>query len=555
MELTHNREDNANTAQKEETTVFKKSKRYVTLDFLRGISIFGMLIIHLLIHIWDRTWLNDLASAPIFAVLFMIILVYLGGWRGLFVMISGTGNMISMQKAMRKGVPWYNVVKKQLIGGILLLLFAALSETFLNYDGWIGQGILTGNWDAEHYLYRTFSQHTIHAVAWCLIINAILYGILVGVFGYKRVHVLAIIYGLLAITVIACTDLLWEWRSAVYIAQGLSNGEWYQHGFKHAILCILLNPIGGSPEPIFPFLSVLFIGNILGLYLAEDKPPKFLPRIGTIIGILFFIVGVVLGIALGADFESWLPLNNPERLTKIPIWQPWFFFCTGGQIIVVMVMFRFIEYRGRASAFAQRTKYFRRFGIIPFSVYSLQWFELLPRYLVGLMFSINVMQGAQVNTYITGLTLLLNLSMWVLIFFLWEKIRYIGSLEWIMGQINLGINKLFSFRKRKIMKSSKLDMRSLVHDVEWMNLSCLLEDERHERRKERYLLLNSILSIFLFPFILTSAFLLHDTKIIKNWKDNSMRNKISGCIALFGIILFISSSIILIVMRGLPISL
>ena len=71
-----------------ETTEFKKSERYVTLDFLRGVSIFGMLIIHLLLHIWDKTWLDDLPAAPIFAVLFMLILVYLGGWRGLFVMIS-----------------------------------------------------------------------------------------------------------------------------------------------------------------------------------------------------------------------------------------------------------------------------------------------------------------------------------------------------------------------------------------------------------------------------------------------------------------------------------
>ena len=249
METTTSAEIITENTQKDETTEFKKSERYVTLDFLRGISIFGMLIIHLLLHIWDKTWLDDLPAAPIAAVLFMVILVYLGGWRGLFVMISGTGNMIAMQKAMKKGVPWYNVVKKQLIGGALLLIFAALSESFLGYDGWIGQGILRDNWQFEAYLYRTFSQHTIHAVAWCLIINSILYGILVGLIGYKRIHVLAIIYGLLAIAVVVCTDWLWAWRTTVYTNLGLSNSEWYKHGFKHAILCIVMNPIGGAPEP------------------------------------------------------------------------------------------------------------------------------------------------------------------------------------------------------------------------------------------------------------------------------------------------------------------
>ena len=457
-------------------------------------------------------------------------------------------------KSDKKGVPWYNVVKKQLIGGVLLLLFAVLSESILGYDGWIGQGLLRDNWDVQAYLYRAFSQHTIHAVAWCLIINSILYGILVGLIGYKRIHVLAIFYGLLAIAIITCSDWVWQWSDSVYANLSLSNGEWYKRGFKHAILFILMNPLEGAPEPLFPFLAVLFVGNIIGLYLAEDKPPKHLPRIGTIVGLLCFVAGIILGIVLEAKFKSWLPLNNPERLDRIPIWQPWFLFGLGGQIIVVMVMLRFIEYRGRSSIFAKRTKYFRRFGIIPFTIYTFQWFELLPRYLVGLILNVDLL-GARVNGYIAFGTVILNLSMWVLIFFIWEKLRYIGSLEWILGQINYGITKLFSFNKRKkIMKSSKLNMAALVNDMEWKDLSYLLEDEHIERRKERYFLLNSILSVLWFPFILTSAFLLNDYKMIKTWKEQNTRNKVSTFIFLFGLLKFISLSLVLIFMKGLPIS-
>jgi len=74
-------------------------KRFASIDFLRGLAIFIMLILHMLGDYLDvNTLLVDINQLPLINIVALIVLPFLGGLAGLFLIASSISNMISMQK-------------------------------------------------------------------------------------------------------------------------------------------------------------------------------------------------------------------------------------------------------------------------------------------------------------------------------------------------------------------------------------------------------------------------------------------------------------------------
>ena len=79
-------------------------RRYVSLDVLRGVSIAGMIFVHILEDIYNMNWTNSdqqIGIAPMVAVIMLMAGLYFGGWAGLFLMVSMASNMISMYHTTR----------------------------------------------------------------------------------------------------------------------------------------------------------------------------------------------------------------------------------------------------------------------------------------------------------------------------------------------------------------------------------------------------------------------------------------------------------------------
>lgn len=58
-------------------------KRVVTLDVLRGIAIFVVILSHVFIYVVDMSVL-DPASGSIFTLILLSPLIFLGKWKGIF---------------------------------------------------------------------------------------------------------------------------------------------------------------------------------------------------------------------------------------------------------------------------------------------------------------------------------------------------------------------------------------------------------------------------------------------------------------------------------------
>ncbi len=111
-------------------------RRFASIDFLRGIAIFLMLFLHTILHVLDIDGLLDqINDIPMINIVALIILPFLGGLAGFFLMVSAIGNMISMYRHLQAGRNIKDLAIRQIMGGVLLLIFAMISESMLSIHG------------------------------------------------------------------------------------------------------------------------------------------------------------------------------------------------------------------------------------------------------------------------------------------------------------------------------------------------------------------------------------------------------------------------------------
>ena len=163
-------------------------------------------------------------------------------------------------------------------------------------------------------------METIATIAWCMIINGIVQGLLSINGGHNKIRRNIIIYAILAIIVIIVTQPLWNWLYTNITIDGIKGYPFATYpnsttisliekpDYPYAslwdyVLLFWLMPLHGIPEPIFPFLAVSFLGNIIGLKLCETPAARSWPKQGVWTGILIIISGFVVGIL--AVYYSW----------------------------------------------------------------------------------------------------------------------------------------------------------------------------------------------------------------------------------------------------------
>ena len=123
-------------------------RRYASIDFLRGFAIWLMLLFHEIQRVYDFSWASDPSKAEMFAkmplvyVVLMLVIMFLGGWAGFFLLISAIGNALSVQKTLKRGGSVKSLFIKQLTLGFLLLIVAFLTESITGYHGWLGDAVL-----------------------------------------------------------------------------------------------------------------------------------------------------------------------------------------------------------------------------------------------------------------------------------------------------------------------------------------------------------------------------------------------------------------------------
>jgi len=465
-------------------------KRYASLDFARGIAIMLMLFVHVIHACLDIEYLMSdavLGTQPLAALMVPVFIPFIGGLAGFFLLISATSNMISMYRDLENGKTIRSVVFKQIFGGFLLLVFAMLCEGLIGYWGLVGDFFLNlnnpanTNWGLMMWRWNHFE--TIHSIAWCLIINGCLQGLLSLNERWKNKRNLIVTYGFMAIIIVAFTDTVWTGVGNILPGYPFAdfpsgNGLMYPWIGTESFWEILRTPflavLASTIEPLFPYLAVSFIGSIIGIVLSKPKdeidksfPKKMLRIGGSMYGIGVAGIFVTLFLILkrnGYDIvytinfyltiiyhRYWTPDNPMFNGVPQLAWLAQFLAVTGMSIMLLMLLLRLVEFRGVSEKFANKTKIVRRFGTIAFTNYNNQWLFFIMWEIVSLMVSrdhyIPQLWAA------TALIIILTFGIFILLNWLWEKIGYIGSLEWSIRSIT---NNAIPIRRERINDTAYL---------------------------------------------------------------------------------------------------
>ena len=82
---------------------YRKMKRFASIDFLRGLAIVMMLLLHVVMDVFAiDEYINKLDQVGAINLLALLIFPYLGGLAGLFLMVSAMGNMVGCSNSSNR---------------------------------------------------------------------------------------------------------------------------------------------------------------------------------------------------------------------------------------------------------------------------------------------------------------------------------------------------------------------------------------------------------------------------------------------------------------------
>ena len=461
-------------------------QRIATLDFQRGLAIFMMTFLHAAANMYDSSFIEDnpgnIFDMPVAVVILTIFLGFFAVWNSYFLFISTTVNSLSMTKKISNGQDPKKVLFRQILTGVGLLAVNIIDNSFL-YSGYFGSSIRTGDWTNTYPLWRGFFEMgTLRIIAWSIIICSILLYFLLKDGGIEKYKRNMIIFGSLAGIILIASQFVHNavdninWIVPTNLPPGVnlgSNPSWpgidfqaLNASFKSWILTIF----AGDIEPIFPYLATALIGAMIGLTLSKKEQNKRMPLYGTLAGIGTLALG---GMFIALGFVSFgnerPPLGN-------------YLVMFGAQICTMFLFLWLVEFRGKAEQFGNNrfVKHFRLWGMISLSIYVLQIYELLPRFIVGSFYNlifypqINMVAGGAFGSgeeYKTLIFAVIAILFFELLVYLWSKVNFFLSFEWCITKTVSLITKQTTYR---------LDVESMMNKIQWIDYKSKLNDQKTE---------------------------------------------------------------------------
>lgn len=519
-------------------------KRYPSLDLMRGLAIFMMVVFHVIMRWYDRQWLEDgeLEGVSVLMLVFMGSVVFFSAWAGFFLLVSSISNMISMQKVMERGLSWKRLMLYQVAGGSILLVAAILVESTIGYHGYMGE-VVEGNLDGwPIMLYRGFHMETIHTIALCIIVNGVVQALLMRKGGVKKPGRNIKIYAVLAIGVIALTGpVYWVLRriipgypDATFESQLVGKAIEVQYAvigespLGEVLLKAVMMPFGAMPEPLFPFLALSFVGSMIGIYLTEGKRSLKFIRKGIFAGAALFVIGA-LGTAAVLLLDQYPADDFLTHFFEIPALYPgawlWWFLCvSGAQMAVVFLFLRSIEFRGKARPLGRRSLVIRRYGFVAFSIYTFQFIDVLPRLVYQLIPDLADMYPypKDVSELLCLILIPMTVLLWEVILRSWEKVHFAFGMEWWIAKL---VEKMFPKKregtgsKLKWYEVKRLDPVGYLRRPQWLDVRKPDHKNLEDSRLARNL---AIAGLLLFPLSLISLSIAKDAK--RTEPQNSFRS-------------------------------
>ncbi len=410
-------------------------KRFVSLDFARGVGILGVLLIHVLNASYNISWTEHLETAPIPMIILLLILTYFGGFVGMFVLLSAIGNFVSInsqlirlrEKGIDDAVARKSIMKQQAIRGALVWIIGYISEGLLNG---VVLNLIQGEIDFAPLTMYLWGTQILQTIGLCTFFSCALYMLFLKWRWDRRKMSKAFL--LLALGILVFRGILEILKNNGVIDltfwNNIESREWYVN-----LGLLVLAPFVARIFPLVPYFAMACIGAVIGLHIYEGKfDLRFLKQLQKF-AILMFLGGFLLGI-VSAVIKGFSDVQAALDFLLSSSTISGFLFMNGGALLLAKMILYRVEYKQKTVKFARHTVFFRRFGMVTLTLWAFQWVMAFPLYLLQFITGWNVVNQG-LNGYQLMFVLFLITLMWHVILWRWERVDFRYSFEWLMVRL------------------------------------------------------------------------------------------------------------------------
>lgn len=380
------------------------AKSYLGLDFLRGLGIFVLLILHSAFYYYSGLFDLDLENPPLIITVIGFLLMF----AGLFAIISGAVHGISMYRLVhRRGWALSRIAGKKLRSAVFILVVAYVYFIFtgpglsdfahrrMNNSilvEWVRHGRWAG-FDLERLLY----VDSLVMIGCNILLVSLIWIALMKVKQLKA----PVLLGLAGIVLLLS---LLRLPLYPYYLEQVSLGNWGK--------VLLLNWLVNKNNPVLPFLAFGLLGSWLGLRLEENRPSWPASLLG--FGLLF----------VGAVMYVFLPDTMLQRVIDLK-WYSIMITQMGLFILLFLAAITAFDRRKPGKLAGIILHFFRRFGTAGLTAF---FWESVVTALAwrGLTFLVPDLQLGIGEALAFGLG---SALFWGLVLYFWEKKHYAGSIE------------------------------------------------------------------------------------------------------------------------------
>jgi hypothetical protein len=204
---------------------------------------------------------------------------------------------------------------------------------------------------------------------------------------------------------------------------------------------------------------------------------------------------------------------EPEQLIdnffQIPglypgLWLWWFLFLMGGQLALVLLVIRLVEFRGRGRSFGRKTLAWRRYGYVAFTIYTYQFIDVVPRLLYQLFPDLSrIWPYPDRMDWLPVLVLVpMTLLLWEVVLRLWEKVEYAGGMEWCLAKVSeklLPGRRDFTRERKRWWQAARLDAKEYLYRPEWLDIVKRSEVDPQRKEDSKLSLILAITGVLFFP--------------------------------------------------------
>jgi hypothetical protein len=374
----------------------------------------------------------------------VLILFYLLTMAGLFYVVMGAVNsymMYSRIKSKRNTIR--QIAGSGAIMGVFLLASHYIFRWLLSADsGVLYYLIHDGKWTSPDPKW-IIGTCTLAMLGYTSIMLPVVLGFLFRHQGYKKQRRNYLILLISGTIILAVTPFIRD-AFARDVVQFIELGKYVEAIFLGAFVYDLF--------PIFPYIAYGFYGAILGIALARGEDKK------TVLGVLLVggIFWLVLGFA-GNSFYGGLDPTLYRDFSHTAIYNKTFqqYSQIGFFMIAVMIGLMIFDYipeekrRRRHAHF----KFIRRFSLISLTIFLFE--GLVMAVFRTVMDAIPIFDGWDDSLAIIALVAFGHVYLWAQAAKQWEKIGYVGSVEWfilkVIGWISGKRSEKFNLHRKRIV--------------------------------------------------------------------------------------------------------